>query len=65
MDLIIISIIFSVVLLVELIFIIMLINLFKEFISLANDMHIVMNQQFEQIKNLLGGQNGNNNNENK
>lgn len=58
MDLIIISIIFSVVLLVELIFIIMLINLFKEFISVANDMHIVMNKQFEQIKNFLGEQNG-------
>lgn len=54
MDLIIISIIFSVVLLVELIFIIMLINLFKEFISLANDMHIAMNNQFEQIKKISG-----------
>lgn len=54
MDLIIISIIFSVVLLVELIFIIMLINLFKEFIKVAADMNRVMNKQFEQIKKISG-----------
>lgn len=54
MDLIIISIIFSVILLVELIFIIMLINLFKEFIKVAEDMHRVMNKQFEQIKKISG-----------
>ncbi len=49
------------VLLVELIFIIMLINLFKEFIKVAADMQRVMNKQIEQIKNLLGEQNGNKN----
>lgn len=54
MDLIIISIIFSVILMVELVFIIMLINLFKDFIKVAADMQRVMNKQFEQIKNLLG-----------
>ena len=61
MELILISIIFSAVLIVATIFIIKLINLFKDFINVAADMHRVMNKQFEQIKKICEDLNENKN----
>ena len=61
MELILISIIFSVVLIITTIFIIKLINLFNDFINVAADMHRVMNKQFEQIKKICEDLNENRN----
>lgn len=61
MELILISIIFSVVLIITTVFIIKLINLFEDFIKVAADMHRVMNKQFEQIKKICEELNENKN----